>query len=85
MLHLTTEPNESLKLETRFSQNGKMRLVNLCQNAPQLGIFTQSQVKLSKQQLRLIQFENSKLLWNFDFLIVYIQRVLPLVAFQIVF
>ena len=85
MLHLTTEPNENLKLETQFSQNGKMRLVNLCQNAPQLRIFAQSQVKLSKQQLRLTQLKNSKLLWNFDFLIVYIQTVFSVIAFQIVF
>ena len=28
MLHLTTEPNESLKLETRFPQNREMRLIN---------------------------------------------------------
>ena len=32
MLHLTTEPNESLKLQTPFSRKGEMRLINFCQN-----------------------------------------------------
>ena len=36
MLHLTSEPNESLKLETRFSQNGEMQLNNFCQNVLQI-------------------------------------------------
>ena len=41
----------------------------------QLEIVAQSQVKLSKQQFRFAQFENFKLPWNFDFLIVCVPAI----------